>query len=117
MATLSAPPEIAKTLASRAREHRLARGWSQAEVARRAGVKPATYVLFERSGRVSLVGTLATVRGGISFEYAASSLSTGHELAPLALPLGPGFARATARQRCACPASSRTRCPTRGALV
>ena len=38
-----------------------------------------------------LVGTLATVRGGIFFEYAASFLSTGHELSPLALPLGPGI--------------------------
>ena len=37
------------------------------------------------------VGTLAVVRGGIFFEYAASFLATGHELAPLALPLGPGI--------------------------
>lgn len=38
-----------------------------------------------------LMGTLATVRGGIFFEYAASFLATGQELSPLALPLGPGI--------------------------
>jgi serine/threonine-protein kinase HipA len=36
------------------------------------------------------VGTLAIVRGGIFFEYASSFLASGHELSPLALPLGPG---------------------------
>lgn len=40
--------------------------------------------------RDQLVGTLASARGGILFEYAASFLSSGHELSPLALPLGPG---------------------------
>ena len=37
------------------------------------------------------VGTLAIVRGGIYFEYAASFVATGHELSPLALPLGSGI--------------------------
>lgn len=37
------------------------------------------------------LGTLAIVRGGIYFEYAASFVATGHELSPLALPLGPGI--------------------------
>lgn len=36
-------------------------------------------------------GTLAIVRGGILFEYAAAFLASGHELSPLALPLGPGI--------------------------
>lgn len=38
-----------------------------------------------------LVGTLAMVRGGIFFEYAASFIAVGRELSPLALPLGPGI--------------------------
>ena len=37
------------------------------------------------------VGTLAIVRGGIYFEYAAEFVATGHELSPLALPLGSGI--------------------------
>ena len=40
--------------------------------------------------REQLVGTLAQVRGGLFFEYATAFLGTGHELSPLALPLGPG---------------------------
>lgn len=36
------------------------------------------------------LGTLAVVRGGIFFEYAPAFLATGHELSPLALPLGSG---------------------------
>ena len=87
MITLSSPPEIAKTLASRVRERRLARGWSQAEVARRAGVKQATYVLFERTGRVSLVrfiGILDVL--GLSGELeqvGRSALPSGGSLADL----------------------------------
>ena len=43
------------------------------------------------------LGTLAVVRGGIFFEYAPAFLATGHELSPLALPLGSGVrARDTA---------------------
>lgn len=38
-----------------------------------------------------MVGTLAIVRGGIYFEYAPSFVASGHELSPLALPLGPGI--------------------------
>ncbi len=36
------------------------------------------------------LGTLAVVRGGIFFEYTSAFLATGHELSPLALPLGSG---------------------------
>ena len=36
------------------------------------------------------LGTLAVVRGGIFFEYAPAFLASGHELSPLALPLGSG---------------------------
>jgi transcriptional regulator with XRE-family HTH domain len=45
---------MARTLARRVKALRLERGWTQEEVAERAGVAPATYRRFERSGRVSL---------------------------------------------------------------
>lgn len=44
----------ARDLATRVRELRLREGWSQVELARRAGVNPLTYSLFERSGRIAL---------------------------------------------------------------
>ena len=44
----------ARALATRVRELRLREGWSQVELARRAGVNPLTYALFERSGRIAL---------------------------------------------------------------
>ena len=53
MLSLKSPTEIALELAQRLRARRLRRGWTQAEMARRAGVRPSTYVLFERTGRIS----------------------------------------------------------------
>lgn len=44
----------AMDLAGRVRELRLREGWSQVELARRAGVNPLTYALFERRGRIAL---------------------------------------------------------------
>jgi len=58
MLSLKSSTEIARDLAHRTRERRLQRGWSQTEIARRAGVKPATYILFERTGRISLLRLL-----------------------------------------------------------
>ena len=91
MLTLSSPPEIARTLASRVRERRLARGWSQAELARRAGVKLPTYVLFERTGRVALVRFIAILDVlGLSGELeqlGKTALPAGGSLAELAKPL------------------------------
>ena len=91
MVTLSSPPEIAKTLADRVRERRLARGWSQAEIARRAGVKLATFVAFERTGRVSLVRFISIwdVLGlsGDLEHLGQTSLPAGGSLADLAKPL------------------------------
>jgi transcriptional regulator with XRE-family HTH domain len=55
MITLRTPAEIALLLASRIRQRRLEQGWTQGELADRAGVKTATYVLFERTGRISLL--------------------------------------------------------------
>jgi transcriptional regulator with XRE-family HTH domain len=53
MLPLKSAAEIARELAQRVRQRRLRRGWTQAEIARRAGVRPATYVLFERTGRIA----------------------------------------------------------------
>ncbi|MDI1320470.1 MAG: helix-turn-helix domain-containing protein [bacterium] len=58
MLALKSLPEIAAELAGRIRARRLRRGWTQAEMARRAGIKEATYVLFERTGRISLLRLL-----------------------------------------------------------
>ncbi|MDI1249626.1 MAG: helix-turn-helix transcriptional regulator [Lacunisphaera sp.] len=49
---------MAADLASRIRDRRLQRAWTQAELARRAGLKEPTYVLFERTGRISLLRLL-----------------------------------------------------------
>jgi transcriptional regulator with XRE-family HTH domain len=51
-------PEVAADLASRIRTRRLQRAWTQAEMARRAGLKEQTYILFERTGRISLLRLL-----------------------------------------------------------
>ena len=58
MLSLKSPLEIATGLAGRVRERRLHRAWTQDEFARRAGIKTATYVLFERTGRISLIRLL-----------------------------------------------------------
>jgi transcriptional regulator with XRE-family HTH domain len=56
MLTLSghSPRGIALTLAQRVKVLRLDRGWTQEEVARRAGLALATYRQFERTGQISL---------------------------------------------------------------
>jgi transcriptional regulator with XRE-family HTH domain len=51
---LQSPREIAQALAQRVKALRLERGWTQQEVAERAGVALPTYRVFERSGRISL---------------------------------------------------------------
>ena len=58
MLSLKSAPEVATDLASRIRDRRLQRAWTQAELARRAGLKEPTYVLFERTGRISLLRLL-----------------------------------------------------------
>jgi len=50
--------EVARGLASRVRARRLQQAWTQAEIARRAGLKLPTYVLFERTGKISLLRLL-----------------------------------------------------------
>ena len=58
MISLKSATEIARGLAQRVRERRLRRGWTQAELAQRAGVRTATYILFERSGRIAVIRLL-----------------------------------------------------------
>jgi transcriptional regulator with XRE-family HTH domain len=58
MISLKSATEIARELARRVRERRLRRGWTQAELAQRAGVKTSTYILFERTGRIAVLRLL-----------------------------------------------------------
>jgi transcriptional regulator with XRE-family HTH domain len=51
---LQTPRDITRNLARRVKALRLERGWTQQEVAERAGLALATYRIFERSGRISL---------------------------------------------------------------
>lgn len=52
--SLYTPFEIAIGLADRVRALRLARSWTQAELAERAGVALPTLKLFEQTGKISL---------------------------------------------------------------
>ncbi len=91
MLSLSSPAEVAQNVATRVREHRLQRGWSQAELAQPAGVKQPTYVLFERTGRVSLLRFIAILDVlGLSAELenvGRMAVPAGASLADLAKPL------------------------------
>jgi transcriptional regulator with XRE-family HTH domain len=55
MVSLKSAPEVLNELARMVRMQRLNRKWTQAEMARRAGLKLPTYIVFERSGRISLL--------------------------------------------------------------
>ena len=52
--TLTGPSDIAMALAGRIKALRLLRGWTQATLARRAGVTAASYRRFETTGKASL---------------------------------------------------------------
>src|SRR5580698_1870517 len=54
MLSLKTSTEVASEFAQRVRARRLSRGWAQAELAARSGLKVPTYVLFERTGRIAL---------------------------------------------------------------
>jgi transcriptional regulator with XRE-family HTH domain len=58
MLSLKTTANVASELAARVRSRRLIRGWSQAELAVRAGLKLPTYVLFERTGQIALLRLL-----------------------------------------------------------
>lgn len=49
-----APTAIAQDLAQRAKARRLQEGWTRDELARRAGITPASLKRFERTGQISL---------------------------------------------------------------
>jgi transcriptional regulator with XRE-family HTH domain len=51
---LQTPRELSLAMAARIRALRLERGWTQQELADRAGIAFATYRAFERAGRISL---------------------------------------------------------------
>jgi len=48
------PTRLCRQIGERIREHRKARGWSQAELAERSGVSLSTLKLLEREGKGSL---------------------------------------------------------------
>ena len=48
------PVHLIKQIGNRIRTHRLARGWTQAELAERSGVSLSTLKLLEREGKGSL---------------------------------------------------------------
>lgn len=54
IANILAPNDVARALADRVKALRLMRGWTQATLARRAGVTLASYRRFEATGKASL---------------------------------------------------------------
>lgn len=58
MLALRTEIETARDLAARVRAARLGMGWSQNELASRAGLRPATYRLFEQTGQIALIRLL-----------------------------------------------------------
>ena len=54
LSLISSPRDLCRELAGRARRFRIELGWTQAELARRAGVALPTLRLFERTGKISL---------------------------------------------------------------
>jgi transcriptional regulator with XRE-family HTH domain len=74
---MSAPTSAAAPLAARVRQERLRIGWTQADLANRAGLSVDTYVRFERSAQISLerllkVGTAL----GLDLTFSASGATT-----------------------------------------
>lgn len=79
------PREIARTLARRVKVLRLQHGWTQQEIAERAGLALATYRRFERSGRISLerllkLAVVLDAREGFGQLFAAPPASSLAEL-------------------------------------
>jgi len=55
------PQDVQRVIVRRLREHRIARQWTQREMARRAGIKFETFRAFERTGQISLTRFLRTL--------------------------------------------------------
>jgi transcriptional regulator with XRE-family HTH domain len=69
---LQSPRDMARALARRVKALRLERGWTQQEVAERAGLALATYRCFERTGHISLERLLklaVVLDGRAGFEH------------------------------------------------
>lgn len=84
MLSLKSTHEIALDLASRVRERRLRRGWTQDEIALRTGMKTPTYVLFERTGRIALA-RLLKIFEVLDWLDAFDQLGRGQDLADVTL--------------------------------
>jgi len=54
MLSLKTIPQVVETLRKKVQMERVLRGWSQKEMALRAGIKLPTYAHFEQSGQISL---------------------------------------------------------------
>lgn len=82
---LQAAPEIARMMAERVRTLRIDRGWTQQELAERAGVRLATYRRFERTGHISLerllkLAVVLDTRAGFEQLFVRSPASSLAEL-------------------------------------
>jgi transcriptional regulator with XRE-family HTH domain len=66
------------------RERRLQRGWTQDEMALRAGMKTPTYILFERTGRIALA-RLLKIFAVLDWLDAFDQLGRGQDLAGISL--------------------------------
>ena len=89
---LRTPGDIARLLATRVRELRLSRGWTQQELADRAGLTLATYRRFERTGRIALdrllkVAVILDARTGFDQLFALPPARTLAELAARSQPV------------------------------
>ncbi len=79
--------EITHALATRVRQLRLERGWTQRELAERAGISPATYQLFERTGQIALerlvnISIALSRTGEIENLFSPTPIRSVDELAP-----------------------------------
>ena len=84
MLSLKSAQEVASEFAVRIRERRLARTWTQDEMAKRSGLKTATYVLFERTGKISLIRLLKVLEV-LDLLTEFDGIARGHDLAGVSL--------------------------------
>ena len=82
---LQTPSEIGRRLAGRVRALRLARGWTQQELAERAGITLPTYRRFERTGRIAMerllrIAVVLDARAGFDQLFALPPAQTLAEL-------------------------------------
>jgi transcriptional regulator with XRE-family HTH domain len=98
---LQTPAEMALTVATRARALRLARGWTQQELAERAGLAIDTLRRFERTGKIALERLLmiAKVLDAIEPFGALFAPPPARTLAELERASGPGRVRARKPRR------------------